>query len=406
MPANAHKAFHQAGELPCFRSELELTANDREELLEARKAVRSALRTGLARAGHFLAREEYYAPYFLEHARFSETPSQRLEPKFRTQGSWAYKTLNSPANDNQQIDLDEGMYLPMSFVDGLGPAVASKGLYAVVETILGVLCEARGWTLDTSKSICVRIQISERAHLDVNIYAIPDHRVEELAKSAAINFGEALNSQFNINDALFEQRQLRLDPTEIYVAHRRRGWEQSDPLQLEDWFVAACDRHAHAVNVRRLVRYLKAWRDWRWGECGLSSITLMACAVSALDAPGTSLPKGRDDEALLLVAKTLSQGFAGDIPNPVVEGKVLNDKWDVQARNTFQLGARALASQLERALRGETQAGAVLDRLQALFGERFPDDESLVSSLQTIEIIRSSTASVQPSPKVGVSQSG
>jgi len=32
------------------------------------------------------------------------------QPRFFTQGSWAYKTLNAPAQNPQQADLDDGAY--------------------------------------------------------------------------------------------------------------------------------------------------------------------------------------------------------------------------------------------------------------------------------------------------------
>ena len=47
-------------------------------------------------------------------------------PSFFTQGSHAYKTQNLPCYASQEIDLDDGVYFPMTFVEN-NPA-ANKSL--------------------------------------------------------------------------------------------------------------------------------------------------------------------------------------------------------------------------------------------------------------------------------------
>ena len=201
-------------------------------------------------------------------------------------------------------------------------------------------------------------------------------------------------------------RQIRLDPDQVYVAHRRTGWEKSDPLELEDWFLDAVDRHAPWTDLRRIVRYLKAWRDERWDSCVLSSLTLMVCAVEALDEANTPPLKNRDDDGLLVVARALAGKFAGAVCNPVVQGRQLNDEWSVTDRNTFELSARVLRDELETALEQETTAGGVVVRLRRLFGSRMPDDTTLVAALPTISQIRNTPPKAVQSPKVGSSTSG
>ncbi|MEP4603239.1 MAG: cyclic GMP-AMP synthase DncV-like nucleotidyltransferase [Saccharospirillum sp.] len=38
---------------------------------------------------------------------------KKLKPKFKTQGSFVYQTMNLPCHDKQQLDLDDGVYLPI-----------------------------------------------------------------------------------------------------------------------------------------------------------------------------------------------------------------------------------------------------------------------------------------------------
>ena len=398
---NAHKLFYQPAPQPCLRTSLILNDGQCEKLLRARKLVRKALRAGLARASEYAPSGEYYSAGYLARTKFADRKDTSLSPRFRTQGSWAYDTLNQPARAGQQIDLDEGMYLPMSILEGAHPAVASTTLYAIVETILAALCEAEGWTMDTSKNICIRLVIDEEAHIDLNIYAVPDAKVALLERAMAKSMAVADSAAYDPATYL-----LRLNPDEVYVAHRKKGWEQSDPLQLEDWFLDAIKRHKSWTDLRRIVRYLKAWRDQRWEMCRLSSLALMVCAVDALDEANTPPLPNRDDDGMLMVARALAVKLASPVYNPVVDGSMLNGEWSTDERNQFELGARLLASELDMAIKSESTAGGVVQRLRKLFGPRMPNDATLVSATATIQQIRSTAPARAPSPKVGTSTSG
>ena len=83
----------------CMHNELDLTPDQREKIVDARAQVRDCLRKGI--------------PQLLSTAGQMENAPC---PRFFTQGSWSYKTLNSPAKAPQQADIDDGCYLPLSFV--------------------------------------------------------------------------------------------------------------------------------------------------------------------------------------------------------------------------------------------------------------------------------------------------
>jgi hypothetical protein len=402
MRYNAHKLFYRPGTLPCLRHELTITEDQRQKLLGVRRKARAALRAGLRRAGEYLTQAEYS---LVRNAPSSAAvnPSQlSFTPKFRTQGSWAYDTLNRPAKRSQQLDLDDGMYIPMSIV-GLNPSIASGVLFLISERILGQLCQAEGWTLDTSKSICIRIEVDAECHLDVNIYAIPDQKMVLLEKAlVAAASNRAMDSATLVNGP----RDLRLDPTEIYVAHRKKGWEQSDPLELEDWFLKAAARHSSWTDLKRITRYLKAWRDERWDACALSSIALMVCAVEALDEANNPPVPGRDDDGLLVVVRALAEKIGADIENPVVTGRLLNDHWTPVEKGHFQLSARSFREELDTALNNEASSDGVVCRIIKLFGPRVPNDASLVAPLASIAAVRSTASQPAPSPRVGSQTSG
>ena len=402
MRHNAHKLFYQPGDRPCFKAKLVITEPERQKLLECRRKIRAALRAGLKIAGAQLSRQEYYGDQFLAKASIYDARDRELHPRFRTQGSWAYDTLNRPCFPEQQIDLDEGMYLPMSIVEG-APSVASRAIYQIVERILGALCKAEGWTLDTSKSICVRLIVDAETHVDVNIYAVPDTKLMLVEKRAE----EALNKSLHM--AAMDSatvRLIRLNPQDIYVAHRNKGWERSDPLELEDWFVDACDRHAPWTDLRRIVRYLKAWRDHKLNDCCLSSLTLMVCAVEALDEANSPPVKGRDDDGLLVVARALAAKLASIVYNPVLKHLPLNDNWSTTEKGSFELAARALRDEMIAALEEEETCGGVVKRIRRALGSRVPDEPTLVIPLGVMDQIRATPARQVASPKVGSSTSG
>src|SRR5438309_966437 len=97
---NLSALFHTSDDnQPSLLASLDLTTDVRAYLTQAKVDVRSCLREGI--------------PRVLKEAGFDQKAPQ---PRFFTQGSWAYKTLNAPAQSPQQADLDDGCYLPLSFV--------------------------------------------------------------------------------------------------------------------------------------------------------------------------------------------------------------------------------------------------------------------------------------------------
>lgn len=396
---NATKLFHQATPLPSLRKELVLRSDQKTKLSAARDRIRQALREGLAKASTLVASAEYYDQGYIERAHRRPTSDLVLRPKFRSQGSWVYDTLNRPAQTGQEMDLDDGMYVPMSVVEGR-PAVASAAPRKMVELTLEALCLAEGWVLDKSKNICVRVIIDFESHVDINIYAIPDDQMQRVEKRAAASFADSLLAADEAPE------NIHLDSDQIYVAHKVKGWEQSDPLELEDWFKDAVERHSRWTSLPRIVRYLKAWRDLKWVSSKLSSLVLMVCAVKALDEANTPPKPDRDDDGLLVVARALPDMLIDTVYNPVLPDLPLNGDWETNDHNVYQLAARGLREELTHALERETSADGVLTRIKKLWGPRVPNDATLVSAVSVIGQVRQTPAKQTASPKVGAHTSG
>jgi hypothetical protein len=299
-------------------------------------------------------------------------------PRFRGQGSYSYKTLNDPVPEHtppQQIDIDDGVFLPTSFLSQGGrPVLAARSYFKVVEDALRPLCEARGWTLCSNKPSCVRVLLNAKAHTDLALYAIPD---DEYAKVELLEKVLRDKGLFADSAELAEPAYRNLPDDQIMLARRDGTWLPSDPRKLGDWFQDAVNRHG--AHLRHVSRYLKAWRDFEWKdpEAGISSITLMAMTVRCFDENRQRLDANREDDALLAVAERMPVLLRSSIQNPVLPELRLDSEWSEEARRGFVAAADRLCEHL-RLAQSATRTDAVISRLKTCLGARIPSDSDLV----------------------------
>lgn len=373
---NAHKVFKGTAKQVGYLKRLNLNPDREQTLRNARDQVRQALRHGMTEWSDLAKSQELVERRHIALA--AQLPP--LRPRFRMQGSSVYHTLNDPAHKPpQEVDYDDGVFLPTSFVNGGGtvqPLLASKSYFKVVEAILAPLCKSNGWDLITSKPTCVRVSVDHEAHIDLPLYAIPDAEFEELAKATA---KATLSKGIAGPDSeieMAEQVYANLAEDRIMLARRDNGWIESDPRKLEDWFLGAISEHGEVV--RRVCRYLKGWRDYQWRQGGPSSILLMACAVTVLDDLSGTLPGNRDDLALQAVADRLKDLWSRSVPNPVLPEQNLDENWSDEERQEFEACAASLKATMDGVLDGTFNKQIALSKLQGDFGHRIPDDELLI----------------------------
>ena len=377
MGANAHRTLFSSGDNDTYLRGLKVDTKEKESLQAARDEIRDEIRAGLREWSNHVDRTQLFEARAIGSVFLTDSDLS-LRPKFRMQGSWSYHTLNRTThNPPQEIDLDDGVFLPVSFLSqngGAHPIVASAGYFTAVERILAPLCDRNGWTLITDKPSCVRVEVNDDAHVDLALYAIPDDEFEELLEKAevAMQFDTRMLDE---NISFAEQIYPRLPTDQIMLAHRREGWKPSDPRKLEDWFQEAIN--VHGQQLRRVCRYLKGWRDHNWTACRLSSIALMACVVAAYDEAAAVIAENRDDLALQMVAKRLPQLLERRIPNPVVDGQYLDEGWTGECRADFIAKARAFVTRIDAALTAN-HSGTVIEHLRVALGAYLPDDEDLV----------------------------
>ncbi|MBL0946458.1 MAG: hypothetical protein IBJ04_19265 [Hydrogenophaga sp.] len=378
---NLHALFNSEEVETCFHRQLDLAPALHESIAAAKTKIRDRLRTGI--------------PQELRERKLAESPPV---PRFFTQGSWAYKTLNAPAKAPQQADVDDGCYMPMSFLaQSARPSVAAAVFFEIVEKVLAPFARERGWKLVTDKATCVRLVISPSAHIDIPLYAIPDAEFETLAKALTARYG----SQLALSEAMrMAERDAwsALPRNSVLLAHREQDWMESDPRPVKDWFLTQVDLKGE--QLRRVVRYLKAFRDWNWDEGGPASILLMAAATPVFEKR-----ERRDDLALLDVVTQLPAVLRKGVKNPTDDKESLSDR----------LGSKKIDEaiqafeRLEGLLRGATDAGSKEQAciwMRDAFGPRFPMKPDQVKVVSVAATIAATPAAAGASELVGRTKAG
>lgn len=371
--------YTETGEASLLQN-LNLKSAEEKFISEAKTAIRECLRSGI--------------PVELKKAGYQ---GKIPEPRFFTQGSWAYKTLNAPAHPSQQSDIDDGAYMPLSFVSQTKrPSTASAIFFTAAEAALLPLVVEKGWKLISDKPTCIRVEISNFAHVDIPLYAIPDKEFITLAMLAMDHgFSE-------LREAVMAKAEhdawWALPPDSVLLAHREDDWMESDPRPIKEWFER--EVALKGEQLRRIIRFIKAYRDWMWESGGPASILLMAAAV-----PHFEKRDRRDDIALLDVVAKIPEALRKGVCNPIELKESLTDRLGPakveETAKSFE--------ELERNLRGAINAS---DAPQACvwmikqFGRRFPNEPERVKQVTVAATVAAAPAQRGPSEIIGRTKAG
>lgn len=377
-----------------FLDNLTLAADDRKLMLAARTEIRARLKARLPNRIQKKAEEA------------GQGHIEAPEPRFFTQGSWAYKTLNAPCRAPQQADLDDGAYLPFSYVESQPPAQMSALLFKAVEEILSELADDKGWQIDTGNDNCTRLIIDSDMHIDVPVYSISDTEFQTLVKASMemyrLNLEHATLDSADYAERADEQ-EWHLMPTEgVLMATKNRGWQDSDPRPIRDWVVEQVE--LKGKQLRRVMRYMKAWRDFQqWDKDDPKSILLMV----AVDAGFDMAIDKRDDLALLKVLRRLPDILRGQVINPASRDKPLDEQEDL-AKRLDSKGIREdviarieyFSERLEYAIDTCGVPSEACEILIELLGDRVPNDPDRVTQSTVRGQVAQKTAAVPPLGKV------
>lgn len=391
---NLHKLFLNSGSPDSFDEVIEPTAVQRATLIEAKKKIRDRLRASLGTATTTVLGMDHM-----------------VKPRFRTQGSWSYKTCVQGAHvPPQEMDWDFGVYLPVTVWTDLGPpALMAKRYFDLVETALDGLCTEEGWKLDRDKTTCVRVRIASWAHIDVPLYAAPETQFDLIMEKAMA--ATARHRWLRESAALDEDAGLDEMPEAfwedmdcIHLATRSGEWRPSDPEAVSRWFNDRIDELGeHGEQLRRVCRYLKAWRDYQWQEGGPSSVLLMVIVARAFQPA----PR-RDDLALERAAAVLAEGLASDVREHSIDnGEEDFNRLNPEERKNASIQADHLARQLRVSRHlGPGLLQTALDNVLALLGSRIADQLSLIVPDDGGDVVVRTPAAVVAPPVVGATTAG
>ena len=380
-----------SGEEDVFADRIEPTKDQREVLFNAKNDVRDHLR-----------------PRIRDATTRVLGMNKAVTPRFRTQGSWSYKTCVQPAwNPPQEMDWDFGVYLPVSVWEESGPPLAMAKLYfQLVEGLLRDLCKQKGWQLDSGKDTCIRVQITTWAHIDIPLYAAPEGQfiqVLERADSSGIALDGTRDSLVeSFADADLRQQQWE-DMVDIMMATRTGEWEASDPEEVSRWFLDRVTEHTE--QLRRVCRYLKAWRDlhWKAGD-GPTSVCIMIAVAQSFEPH-----RGRDDLALEKAARTLAVALKGEVREPAIAdgSEDFNKRLDAEGRQAASTLAATLADQLHTArFKASYLVRDAIDIVRGQLGERVPYRTELVEPDGGEDAVRLVDAERVPRPIVKSTSAG
>lgn len=326
-----------------------------------------------------------------------------VDPRFRSQGSQRYKTCLQPAHlPPQEMDWDFGVYLPVTVWEENGPPHAMAKLYFnLVEGLLQDLCQKRGWTLVSGKDSCVRVQVTKWAHIDIPLYAASEQEFTKVNERAMLKAESAHRTAdaAALAGELIEQEWDELE--HIVMATRSGEWKTSDPEVVTRWLLDRIEEHG--AQLRRVCRYVKAWRDYHWKTGGPTSVSMMI-AVTQEFVPHA----GRDDKALEHAARTLAQKLSGPIRELAIDqGREDFNRLDQHARIEASMKASQLAQQMQQARQHRVgQEAQAIAFVTSQLGNRVPARAELVRPDQADDSIRSTPARQVAAPLVPTTRAG
>jgi hypothetical protein len=377
--ANAHALFLGLKSEPSFKRTIHIDNGDQEDALlrEASRRIRAKLRDAFGKVGKLLESEEGRKRRVKDRGGEAISKSadvKVIDVRFLRQGSFAYQTLIRPSQSPpQEIDLDDGIYVPVEFVDGQ-PIFPSEALFFVVEEALApLLREHPSWKLIRKKT-CIRIQLGDRgAHIDLPLFAVDEDEFKRIQKNFSDAYGADARKAEILNEAKLPERDrfYRIPSNAIVLAHKTEDWIPSDPKAFQDWFEDWVSELGPVC--RRAAMYVKAWRDHKFAKCSLSSLAITISTIRALEELDGKPADDRDDEITLVVFRKLRSCLSeAGIFHPITGSRLDNQLAD-EERSSLIEAIDGTINELEAALNRTSHQQLVVMRLRSAFGERFPN---------------------------------
>lgn len=308
--ANNHDQFI------AFNDTIRLSSTKETTLIDNRKALRSIIK-------------KY----------FDNNKPKEIKPKFCSQGSFVMKTIVNPIpqwsdedeKDLYEYDVDDGVYFIGSEKQSerYGVSTYHDWIYAAVKDHTG-----KG---AVKKNTCVRVLYADGHHIDLPIY----YKREDIENSTP------------------------------ELAHKKLDWTDSDPKAFAEWFNSRVDSKQ---QLRRIVRYLKAWSDYRLTQ---SDTKMPSGFMLTILATENISYNDRDDlalkETLERIQRKINPDFGGKFeclrPTSPENENLFADFNDTR-KDYFLSQLKSFVTSAQQAIAGTNTKGSCL-KWQKHFGERF-----------------------------------
>lgn len=246
------------------------------------------------------------------------------------QGSYKYGTLIKPVHPGEEYDVDLGVYFEWGKGEDIEPTADQLRRW-VQQELIDYLdrCAEMQSVAEPPKERCSRAAYEHQFHIDTPTY------------------------------------HLNSDTDKRRLACLTKGWEASDPKAFYKWFRDALTGNERE-QVRRLIRYLKAWAALSFDDIPGSrptSIFLTVLATKAYPDIGLALLLGvADDDALISIIRTMHGRLNRDrrVQNPATKVKEDLNRMSDEAWAAFLPRLDALLDVAERAAEAADEGAAAL----------------------------------------------
>lgn len=246
------------------------------------------------------------------------------------QGSYKYGTMIKPVRAEDEYDVDLGVYFDWGKGENIEPTADQLRRWVQQELVdYRHQCADMRSVVEPPKERCSRAFYEHQFHIDTPVY------------------------------------HLNSDTDKRRLACLTKGWEASDPKAFYKWFRDALTG-GEREQVRRVIRYLKAWAALSFDDIPdsrPSSIFLTVLVTQAYPNIGLALLLGvADDDALISIIRTMHGRLNRNrrVQNPATKAEEDINRMSDEAWSAFLSRLDALLDIAERAAEAADDGAAAL----------------------------------------------
>ncbi len=261
---------------------------------------------------------------------FKDNLEDEIQPKFYSQGSFAMGTILNPIVDDDGLaayDLDDGVYF-------IGESEEEKHSIQWYHDKIMAAVDGHTNQKPNDKKSCVRVNYADGHHIDLPIY-------------------------FKVEDDEHPQ-----------LVHKKKPWVKQDAEEFNGWFKEQC---ADKKHLKKIVRLLKAWRDYMKDDKGVDlpcGFILTILAANHYTATDDSRWDVIMKDTLVSMQDELSGEGNFHCYRPVSPNEDLFEYYSDTKRDTFLSRLKSFREDAERAVNSTNQKDGCM-KWQKYFGPRF-----------------------------------